>query len=334
MERRPIMKDVARRAGVSRTTVSLVLSGQGGRISEETRRRVEEAASQLAYRPSLAAQQLRTRRSRMIGLIGDEIATGPFAGGLIAGAQAAARERSHALVVMNSGREGDLDADLEALEDRGVDALIFATVMTRPVHVPARVAGTDVILLNCFDGRHRFSSVLPDDRSGGAAATAMAVEHGHRRIAWLGGERGTWPARERLTGYKAVLEQNGISFDRSLVHYGNWQADSGYELASEVLRLKKPPTVLVCGNDRMALGAYEGVRDAGFRIPDDVSVIGYDNQKEIVSYTRPPLTTIRIPYFEMGAYAASAVLDGASERNATLRCDAVIRGSLGKVKPD
>src|ERR1700733_11653518 len=150
-ERRPIMKDVAERAGVSRTTVSLVLNGRDTRIAEATRRRVEQAARELDFRPSVAAQQLRTSRSQMVGLIGDEIATGPFAGGLIAGAQAAARERGQALVVMKPRREGDLSVDLEALEDRQADALIFATVMTRPVHVSGLLTGRSAILLNCFD---------------------------------------------------------------------------------------------------------------------------------------------------------------------------------------
>ena len=112
----------------------------------------------------------------MVGMIGDEIATGPFAGGLIAGAQSAARERGHALVVMNTGKEGDVSADLGVLEDRDVDALIFATVMTRPVRVDRKLQTSAVILLNCYDDRRRLPSVLPDDRKGGASATRLAVQ--------------------------------------------------------------------------------------------------------------------------------------------------------------
>lgn len=330
MARRPIMKDVANLAGVSRTTVSLVLSGRDARIGEETRRRVEQAARDLNFRPSVAAQQLRTRKSRMVGLVGDEIASGPFAGGLIAGAQAAAGRRDHALVVMNSGKEGDLSVDREALEDRDVDALIFATVMTRPVRLTKRVGERGVILLNCFEVRRALPAVLPDDRAGGAAATALAIETGHRRIAWVGGERGTWPATERLAGYREALNARGLAFDRSLVFFGNWQADSGYEGAHKVLSLRTPPTVLLCGNDRMALGAYDAVKELGLRIPEDISIVGYDDQEMIVQYMRPPLTTVRIPYFEMGELAASSVLDGVSPRREMLRCSPVVRGSLDR----
>jgi LacI family transcriptional regulator, galactose operon repressor len=330
--RRPIMKDVADLAGVSRTTVSLVLNGRDTRIAEATRRRVEQAARDLNFRPSVAAQQLRTSRSKLVGLIGDEIATGPFAGGLIAGAQAAAAEREHALVVMNTGREGDLSVDMEVLEDRHVDALIFATVMTRPVALSGGLAGRSVILLNCFDEEHDFPAVLPDDRAGGAAATSLAASAGHRRIALLGGERGTRPAVSRLAGYRDAVARFGIPFDRALVRDGNWHADSGYEQARKVLRLRDPATALLCGNDRMALGAYDAIKELGLSIPRDISVIGYDDQQEIVAYMRPPLTTMRLPYYEMGRAAVAAILDGRSFRREMLRIEPVLRGSLAPVR--
>jgi LacI family transcriptional regulator len=326
--RRPIMRDVAERAGVSRTTVSLVLNGREARIGEATRLRVEQAARELGFRPSVAAQQLRTSMSRMVGLIGDEIASGPFAGGLIAGAQAAASARGHALVVMNTGREGDLSVDLQALEDRDADVLIFATVMTRPVRLSGRLPGPGVVLLNCFDEQLDLPCVLPDDRSGGAAAAELTIAAGHQRIALISGERGTWPAASRLAGYQDALAASGIAFDRALVRHGNWHADSGYEEARKVFRLRQPPTAVLCGNDRMALGVYDAIKELGLRIPEDVSVIGYDDQQEIVRYTRPPLTTMRLPYYEMGESAVAAILDGRRIKRQMLRCEPVLRGSL------
>jgi LacI family transcriptional regulator len=324
------MKDVAIRAGVSRTTVSLVLSGSEARISDATRRRVEVAARELNFRPSVAAQQLRTRKSRIVGLIGDEIATGPFAGGLIAGAQAAASGRDHALVVMNTGREGDLSLDVDALEDRGADALVFATVMTRPVRIAKRAGLPDIILLNCFDDKRALPSVLPDDKEGGSVATGLAADAGHERIALIGGERLTLPAKARLAGYREALKARGIPFDPALVRSGNWHADSGYEEARKVLSLRRPPTALLCGNDRMALGTYDAVKELGLRIPEDISVIGYDDQEEIVRYMRPPLTTMRIPYYEMGELAVAGILDGHPPAREMLRCEAVVRGSLAR----
>jgi LacI family transcriptional regulator len=136
----------------------------------------------------------------------------------------------------------------------------------------------------------------------------------------------------RLAGYRDALAKAGIGFDRALVRDGNWHADSGYEQARKVLRLRDPATALVCGNDRMALGAYDAIKELGLTIPGDVSVIGYDDQREIVAYTRPPLTTMRLPYYEMGGSAVSAILDGRSFRREMLRCEPVPRGSLGPVR--
>jgi LacI family transcriptional regulator len=323
------MNDVAELAGVSRTTVSLVLNGRGQRFGEETRRRVEEAARKLNFRPSIVAQQLRTSRSRIIGLITDEIATGPFAGGLIAGAQAAARKRDHTLVVMNTGQEGDLAVEFEALEDRGVDALIFATVMTRRVAIARQLRVRSVILLNCLDEENAFPTILPNDRAGGAAAAELVAAQGHTRIALIGGERGTWPASERLAGYRVALRVRGLRVERGLVQFGNWHADSGYELARRVLTSANPPTALLFGNDRMALGGYDAIKELGLRIPEDVSVVGYDDQEEIVRYTRPPMTTMRIPYYEMGEAAVEEIFDGQAHKTISLECKPVVRASVG-----
>jgi len=117
---------------------------------------------------------------------------------------------------------------------------------------------------------------------------------GRRRVR-RPGERGTWPATARLAGYGDALGRRGIAVDRTLVRHGNRNADSGYSEARKVLSLRRPPTALLCGNDRMALGAYDAIKELGLRIPDDVSVIGYDDQQEIVAYLRPPLTTVRLP---------------------------------------
>ena len=124
------------------------------------------------------------------------------------------------------------------------------------------------------------------------------------------------------------MKARGLPFDRSLVRYGNWHADSGYDGAYDVLSLRRPPTALLCGNDRMALGAYDAVKELGLAVPDDISIVGYDDQEEIVRYMRPPLTTIRIPYYEMGEVAAANILDKNALTRQMLQCLPVMRGSL------
>lgn len=323
------MRDVAERAGVSRTTVSFILSGRPARISEETRRRVQAIAAELEFRPSRAALQLRTQQSHLIGFVGDEIATGPFAGGLIAGAQAAAEKADHALMVMNTGIVGDLSGiNLDVLADRQVDGVVFATVMTRHVQLPTRASDEPVVLLNCYGASFSAHTVLPDDEGGGHAAAELALTAGHRRIAYLAGQAGTYPAAEREQGYIRALTEHGLPVDRGLIWYGDWTAATGYQLAKEVLSLTDPPTALLCGNDRMALGAYDAIREVGLKIGVDVSVVGYDNQQEIAPFMNPPLTTIQLPYAEMGRLAVEALLDHRVGGTQRVPCAPVERASV------
>lgn len=325
------MLDVAAQAGVSRTTVSLILNNRESRIASETKQRVRKIAEEHGFRPSRAALQLRTQRSNMVGFISDEIASGPFAGGLIAGAQSAAAAKSHALMVMNTGIAGDVASiDSDLLEDRQADGLVLATVMTRKVDLAGGDRHTATVLLNCYSDDEALWQVLPDDRAGGKVATALAIELGHSRIAFVTGEKGTYPATERLGGHREALAEADIPFAKDLVRFGDWTADTGYRMSAELLRLAKPPTAIVCGNDRIAFGAYDAIRDRGLKIPDDISVVGYDDQTEISRYMHPPLTTIRLPYEEMGRLAVEALLDGHAGGTQLVPCEPVIRGSLAK----
>lgn len=325
------MLDVAAQAGVSRTTVSLILNNRESRIAPETKQRVRKIAEEHGFRPSRAALQLRTQRSNMVGFISDEIASGPFAGGLIAGAQAAATEREHALMVMNSGVAGDLSSiDIDLLEDRQPDGVVIATVLTREIDLAGFVTHSPTVLLNCFTDEGAAWQVLPDDRSGGMAATRLVLEQGHTRIAFIGGEEDHFPAQERLAGHRDALAAAGVQFQPDLVRFGDWTSETGYRVALELLALDPRPTALVCCNDRIALGAYEAIRELGLRIPADVSVVGYDDQREISPYLHPPLTTIRLPYEEMGRLAVEALLDGHAGGTQLIPCEPVIRGSLAK----
>jgi LacI family transcriptional regulator len=290
---------------------------------------VRDIAESLGFRPSLAALQLRTQRSNLIGFISDEIASGPFAGGLIAGAQSAAAERGLALMVMNSGAAGDVRSiDLDLLEDRQTDGLVFATVMTRWIDRAALAIHKSAVLLNCYSDDQSLWQVLPDDRAGGRAATRLAIEAGHTRFGFVTGEKDTYPAIERLAGHREALAAAKIPFAAELVRHGDWTSDTGYRRSMEILTAPEPPTAVICGNDRIAFGVYEAVRDLGMRVAENVSVVGYDDQREISPYMHPPLTTIRLPYEEMGRLAVAALLDGRSGGTQLVACEPVIRGSL------
>ncbi len=179
------ISDVAAAAGVSVTTVSLVMNDVESRISEETRRRVRDAAAAVGYAPSSVARGLRTQQTRTVGLISDQIATTPFAGRMLAGAQDAARENGHLVFLVDTGGDAEIERDaISALTAQQVDAMIYACMWHRVVDAPAGLPATTVFL-DCRPAAGGFRSVVPDDRAGGAAAVRELIAAGHRRIAYL-----------------------------------------------------------------------------------------------------------------------------------------------------
>ena len=308
---RPTMADVSRAAGVSPTTVSLILNGRDGKISKATRDRVLATVADLDYRPNRAAQSLRLGKTSTIGFLTDEIAIEPFSGPMIAGIHDLAWEQRSLLLMVNTTRNPTrLRMAVHDLLDRQVDALIFAAMGTRQVEFPD-IGGSNVpiLLVNAFTPDGHLPSILPDELAGGRAAVEHVLAMGHERIAFIAGREGAWATKMRIKGYREGLEAAGLDPDRHPIYLGNYRIDSGYELTLRVMRGKKPPTALLFGNDQMATGAYLALARMGVRIPDDVSVVGYDDEP-IAADLAPALTTVRIPFYEMGRIAAQHTLEG------------------------
>jgi LacI family transcriptional regulator len=136
----------------------------------------------------------------------------------------------------------------------------------------------------------------------------VVVAAGHRRIAFIAGESRAWATGRRVAGYRNALAEAGVSVDDELILYGNFRADSGYELTRTIISRRERPTAILCGNDLMALGAYFAVKEMGMRVPDDVSVMGYDDQEDLAADLSPPLSTVRLPFYEMGRWAAEHIV--------------------------
>jgi LacI family transcriptional regulator len=306
------MADVGRLAGVSSSTVSFVLNENSGQtISDRTRKRVLDAVATLDYRPNRTARGLRTRRTATIGLITDEIAVEPFAGATILGVHEVVWAQGSLLLVVNATRERRIVREvIDELVDRPVDAIIFAIQDTRRLTVPDALKGVPSVLVNGYTAGDLLPSVLPDEVSGGRRATEMLLAAGHRRIAYLTGRPEAWATRARLRGFGAALEQAGLSLGDQLIRPGNDRLDSGYELTRRLLVRPDRPTAIMCGNDRMATGAYLALAEAGLRIPQDMSVVGYDDQVDLSARVDPPLSTIRSPYYQMGRWAGRQVVTG------------------------
>ncbi len=303
--RRPTTYDVARLAGVAQSTVSYVLNdNRTVTLPQETRDRVWEAAQQLGYRPNAAAASLRRGRTNTIGLISDEIATTPFAGKMIKGAQDYAWANQKLLTIINTDGDHTLtDAAITMMLERRVEGVIYAAMHHQQVTLPATLRETPAVLLDCYSQDGSLASVTPDEIAGGRTATDYIINKGHRRIGFINLQPDLPAATGRLAGYQAALAGGGIPFDPALVVNGNSRADSGYTLTQQLLNLPVPPTAIFCGNDNIAMGAYDAVRDRGLRIPDDVGIVGFDNQEIIAAYLRPALTTLELPHYAMGQWA-------------------------------
>lgn len=312
--KRPGIKDVAHHAGVSTSTVSLVLTSQPkARISAATRERVRAAASELGYVPNSVARSLRTKRTKTIGLISDQIATTPFAVRMVEAAQNVARDQGHLIFLVNTGSDGAAQRQaVDALVNQHVDGFIFACMWHQVVEPPANLpAGT--VFLDARPAGGGFPAVVPDDHGGAKAAVQELVRHGHRRIAYLGSGEPPVPIASglRRAGYLQALQAAGIEANPDLqVDVPLTTAAGGVEAAGALLDLpeQRRPTAIFCFNDRIAMGAYRAARHRGLEIPRDLSVVGYDDQQFIAEALDPPLTTVALPHYEMGHWAMEVML--------------------------
>jgi LacI family transcriptional regulator len=314
---RVTLADVAAKAGLSPTAASLIMNGRSGTgLSEEARRRVLAAAKELGYRPNLMARGLRTERSATLGFVSDRIASTRYAGPMIRGALRAARDRDHTLFVTET--EGDPDEQgraVDALLDRGVDALIIASVTGR-VDLPEERPGLPVVLLNGADLSNAYVSVLPDEVGGGRQAAEHLIGLGHRRVHVLGvpadlddEDEVTVQVRRRVGSLFGVFARAGVETVPIHGESMTWDVEVGYEAANHALRTDPDLRAVVALNDGLAAGAYEAFRHAGRRIPDDVSIVSFDDD-DVVSFLRPQLTTVALPFEAMGRRAVELALSG------------------------
>jgi LacI family transcriptional regulator len=332
--------DIARHAGVGVGTVSRVINGHPS-VSAETEANVRKAIGELGYRPAAAAQTLRTRRSNVIGFITDEIATSPHAGQIIRGAQEAAWKGGKILFLVNTQWDPELERTaVETMIDRQVDGLIYATMYHRRATPPDAINQLPAVLLDCFTADASLPSVVPDEFDGAHLAVELLIERGHRRIGFVNSIDPIPAQRLRMKGYRTALETNGISFDGGLVVEYCSEPKGGYDGMMRLLDVSDPPSAVFCFNDRLAMGAYDAIRQRGLRIPQDVAVVGFDNQELIAANLHPGLTTMQLPHYEMGIWAVEhllAELEAAGNQaagaagsppQAMLQCPLVLRNSV------
>ncbi|WP_139806670.1 LacI family DNA-binding transcriptional regulator [Deinococcus hopiensis] len=328
------MHDVARVAGVSQTTVSFVLNGRDeAGIAEETKARIAQAVQQLGYRPNAMAQALRRGTTNLLGLITDEIITTPHAVEIIKGAQDAAQAAGKLLVILTVGHDmKGLDQAVEVMIEHRVEGIILATMYHREIQIPPILENIPLVLADCFSSVKSVPALIPDDFRGGFEAVTHLLEQGHTRIGFVTNSDNIPAAHLRLAGYREALTAHGVAFDEDLVVYspGGTQA-GGYEATVKLLSAagRQRPTALFCFNDRMAMGAYVALNELGLSIPDDMSVMGFDNQLMLSAHLRPGLTTLQLPHYQIGRMSVEQLLHGEPQTEWTLlHCPLIQRDSV------
>ena len=308
---RPTMMDVASAAGVSQATVSLVLNDTPGvRLSDSTRERVWRAADDLGYKLIRRGQHRAPLDQTMIAFVADEVATDPWMALAFDGVRDKALE--YGLTACLAVTRGDLEAEETILKQMGPQLLgiIYGTILTRRIEPSKALLDSRTVLVNCYDAKRRLPSVLPGELVGGRVATERLLQAGRKRIGLINGQEGLDASRDRLKGYRQALSSHDISFDPDLVKPGNWEPSSGYEMTQALMALGNPPDAIFCANDMMAVGCLDALRELGLKVPDDISLIGFDD-REIAQFTRPPLTTLILPHYEMGEIAAEMLINAA-----------------------
>ena len=309
MSKRTTMNDIANKAGISQATVSLVLNNvANSRVSEETRARVKAIAAQLGYSKGRPNPPIDSG-VRVIGLIIDEVTTTPFATPLIEGARDEAANHDCIVATFCTGGDQAIEtAAIEVLKSTRLIGVLYTSLVTRAVMPPESLNDIPTVLLNCHERRRHFPTVIPGDVTGAFSATHALIQQGHRRIAHIGGESWGEAAKDRVIGYRQALSSADILFDPDLLVSPAWTVDSGREMTLKLLDLPNPPTAIFCFSDRVAIGCYEALRLRGLQVPDDVSVIGFDDE-DFVSHMLPPLSTVVLPHDEMARWAVNRLIE-------------------------
>lgn len=305
---RPSLADVAKHAGVSVTTASFVLNERDDmRVSTPTADRVREAARILEYGRRVRGRNL-ARPLSLIGFVSDTIASDHFTGEMIRGALGAAAERGYGVVIAESTGARSLERSVVAdLIARGVERFLYAAMSTQTTQVPAELADHLVVLLNCVSPERTRQAVVPDDRAAGALAAGTLLDAGHRDRIWLVGEEGeSYAGKERYRGIAALLASRGLALSAHLPCRW-WPPEARQAVSARLAAGADRPTAMIAMNDRVAMGIYQAAAAAGLSIPQDLSVISFDNS-ELAWWLSPGLTSIGLPYFEMGQRAVEALL--------------------------
>lgn len=312
------IKEIAKACNVSIATVSNILNGKPG-ASEATRSLVLKTVEKMDYTPNYVAKNLKMRNTRSIGVIAEDMTIFSIPD-IIDGITEYCQEIDYQILLTNMrlfkkyndvyyNREdyfGLVKQEIRKLMAKQVEGIIYVTAHERIMHCIPDNLPIPAVMAYGYTQSGKVPSVVVDDEHGAYEAVQYLIERGHKQIGVITGKNDSIHMQARLVGYQKALRDNGLLYNPEFIYYGDWNREAGYNGTEKLL--DRGVTAIFCMNDIMAGGVYDRADELGLRIPEDISVVGYDN-RELSSYYKPPLTTITLPLHDIGYRAAEVMID-------------------------
>jgi LacI family transcriptional regulator len=338
------LKDIAEKANVSTATVSYVINNTGN-ISSETREKVLQVLEELNYKPNEVARSLKKKRTRTIGVIVEDI-TIFNAPEIIDGINSFAEENGFSILLTNlriykrignnfdeiEKCKGLIAGAMDELLSQQVDGIIYIGVHIRDVTGLVPKHDKPIVYTYCYTASKTDYTVNFDDELATYEIMKYLIDLGHRKIALISGLIDSFPTHQRFSGYHRALMENQLVFNPNYIKTGDWEYHSGYKMAKELLALDSKPTAIIAMNDVMAGGALEACRDLNVKVPQELSIVGFDD-REFGMYFLPKLTTMKLPLSEMGVLSMKKMINLLSKSNEVeyvtrVKCELVQRDSV------
>ena len=324
------MKDIAKEAGVAVSAVSYAINGNGS-VSEEKKRRILDLVEKYNYKPNAVARNLKQRKTRLIGLLSNLQSLGADRK-IVASISDECSRRNYNLLLFNTTDNSKQAIDL--LASHQVEGVIYIDDRTE-VLIDDFSSDIPIVLAYCNNEANKEFCITPNDVQGGYIATQHLIEKGHRRIGCITGNEGWKATNDRLEGYKKALVENEITADTGIIATGHFfSMEHNYQVSRALLTIKNKPAAIFCFSDAIAISVYNAALDLGLKIPEDIAVVGFDNEA-YTRYVRPPMTTVAMPLKEIGVVAVetlfSRINNTYSGHNSAhnLNCELIVRQSSG-----
>lgn len=331
------MKDVARLASVSTSTVSHVINNNRY-VSDDVRNKVLAAVAHLNYAPSALARSLKIKETKTLGML-LTASNNPFFAEIVRDVERICYQRGYSLILCNTeGSSERMHSSLETLLQKRVDGLLLMFTESNPLqdNLFERYPAVPIVMMDWAPYKGICDVIQDNSFEGGGLATEYLISQGYRNIACIVGPKDNTQAQQRLAGYRQALKNANIRVSDEYTIFSDFQFHGGFVSMQRLLSLPNPPEAIFAGNDAMAVGIYSAIHQAGLKVGEDIAVIGYDNI-ELAAYLCPPLTTIQQPKDKLGESAIDILLNRIAhpeieQQTLILKPELVIRESVAKLK--